>query len=239
MFSRPHHQRIALILQMLDGNLLRRNSCLFGGGTAIALSHSEFRESVDMDFLVSDMTCYRQLRQLASSVQGINSFVREGAGTLDRSRDIRADQYGIRTMLMVGEFPIKFEIILEARISLDAPDPSRQICGISTLSEMDMVTSKLLANSDRWNDPSVFSRDLIDLAMMGPETKVLNQAINKAKQAYGECITHDLVKAIDSMQTRPEWLERCIEALKVNTPQAAVWQMIRSLRNHLKNEPTM
>lgn len=239
MFSRPHHQRIALILQMLDGDLLRRNSCLFGGGTAIALSHSEFRESVDMDFLVSDMTCYRQLRQLASSVQGINSFVREGAGTLDRSRDIRADQYGIRTMLMVGEFPIKFEIILEARISLDAPDPSRQICGISTLSEMDMVTSKLLANSDRWNDPSVFSRDLIDLAMMGPETKVLNQAINKAKQAYGECITHDLVKAIDSMQTRPEWLERCIEALKVNTPQAAVWQMIRSLRNHLKNEPTM
>ena len=239
MFSRPHHQRIALILQMLDGDLLRRNSCLFGGGTAIALSHSEFRESVDMDFLVSDMTCYRQLRQLASSVQGINSFVREGAGTLDRSRDIRADQYGIRTMLTVGEFSIKFEIILEARISLDAPDPSRQICGISTLSEMDMVTSKLLANSDRWNDPSVFSRDLIDLAMMGPETKVLNQAINKAKQAYGECITHDLVKAIDSMQTRPEWLERCIEALKVNTPQAAVWQMIRSLRNHLKNEPTM
>jgi len=218
---------------MLDGDLLRRNSCLFGGGTAIALSHGEFRESIDMNFLVSDMTCYRQLRQLASpsSAQGINSFVREGAGTLDHSRDIRTDQYGIRTMLTVGEFSIKFEIILEARISLDAPDPARQICGISTLSERDMVTSKLLANSDRWNDPSVFSRDLIDLAMMCPAAEILEQAINKATEAYGECITSDLVKAIDSIQARPDALERCIEALKINTPQAAVWQKIRALKN--------
>ena len=236
MFARDHHQRIALVLQMLDGDLLRRNSCLFGGGTAIALSHGEFRESVDMDFLVSDMTGYRQLRQLAAGVQGINAFLRESAGTLDRSRDIRADQYGIRTMLAVGEHSIKFEIILEARIRLDTPDPARQICGISTLSERDMVTSKLLANSDRWNDPSVFSRDLIDLAMMAPKAKILEQAINKAEEAYGECITRDLIKAIDSIQARPDRLERCIKTLKINTPQAAVWQKIRSLKHLIDPE---
>ena len=236
MFVRDHHQRIALILQMLDGDLLRRYSCLFGGGTAIALSHGEFRESVDIDFLVSDMACYRQLRQLASSAAGINAFVCEGAGSLERLRDIRVDQYGIRTLLAVGEHSIKFEIVLEARISLDAPDPVRQICGVSTLSERDMLTSKLLANSDRWNDPSVFNRDLFDLAMMAPTPTALERAISKATEAYGECITRDLVKAVDSMQAQPDWLERCIDTLKINVPQAVVWQRIRSLRKLMGDE---
>ncbi len=237
MFTRDHHQRIALILQMLDGDILRRNSCLFGGGTAIALTHGEFRESVDMDFLVSDKAGFRQLRQLATSPHGINALVREGTGALKATRDIRADQYGIRTMLEAGVHSIKFEIILEARISLDAPNPSRKICGVSILSERDMITSKLLANSDRWNDPSIFSRDLIDLAMMSPDKEVLEQAIKKATEAYGECITVDLVKAINSMQTRPDWLERCMDTLKINTPQAQLWQKIRNLKQTLTPDP--
>jgi len=55
MFERPYHQRIALVLQALDGSLLRENGCLFGGGTSIALRYGEYRESVDIDFLVSDL----------------------------------------------------------------------------------------------------------------------------------------------------------------------------------------
>lgn len=58
MFERPHHQRIALILRALNAPLLRENHCLFGGGTAIALRYGEYRESVDIDFLVSDLTSY-------------------------------------------------------------------------------------------------------------------------------------------------------------------------------------
>ena len=37
VFERPHHQRIASVLQGLDGELLRTHACSFGGGTAIAL----------------------------------------------------------------------------------------------------------------------------------------------------------------------------------------------------------
>jgi hypothetical protein len=37
MFERPHHQRIALVLEALNGPLLRESNCLFGGGTVIAL----------------------------------------------------------------------------------------------------------------------------------------------------------------------------------------------------------
>ena len=39
-----------------------------------------------------------------------------------------------------------------------------------------MATSKLLANSDRGGDDGVFSRDLIDLAMMAPGLALLRQA---------------------------------------------------------------
>jgi hypothetical protein len=42
------------------------------------------------------------------------------------------------------------------------------VCGIATLTPLNMLTSKSLANSDRWNDDGVFNRDVIDLAMMNP-----------------------------------------------------------------------
>ena len=44
-----------------------------------------------------------------------------------------------------------------------APDPRT---GVATLSRTDMFAEKLLANADRWNEKSVASRDIIDLAMM-------------------------------------------------------------------------
>lgn len=49
VFERPHHRRIARVLQALDGDRLRALGCLFGGGTAIALRYGEYRESVDID----------------------------------------------------------------------------------------------------------------------------------------------------------------------------------------------
>lgn len=62
MFERAHHRRIAAVLTALDGDRLRALSCLFGGGTAIALRCGEYRESVDIDFLVADADGYRELR---------------------------------------------------------------------------------------------------------------------------------------------------------------------------------
>lgn len=60
-FARPHHQRIASVLACLDAELLRGHRCYFGGETAIALQQGEFRESVDIDFLISDLESYRAL----------------------------------------------------------------------------------------------------------------------------------------------------------------------------------
>ncbi len=233
LFKRLHHQYIAQVLNSLNAPLLMDNHCLFGGGTAIALRYGEYRESVDIDFLVSDIECYRNLRQLMTSPSGIVALLREGAGTLEQSRPVRADQYGIRTMLLVDNYPIKFEIILEGRIQLEKPDTQDEICGIATLTLLDMASSKLLANSDRWRDDAVFGRDLIDLAMMEPNQKLMQAAMEKAEKAYGFSIRQDLNKAIDRMQSEDGWMERCMHALSIEIPKALLWQRVRAVRSLL------
>lgn len=69
MFEREHHLRIATILQSLNTDLLDQHDCLFGGGTAIVLSHEEYRESLDIDFLISNRSGYQALRNGLISLQ--------------------------------------------------------------------------------------------------------------------------------------------------------------------------
>lgn len=233
MFERPLHQRIAQVLGALNGELLREHCCLFGGGTLIALHFGEYRESVDIDLLLSDLNHYRSLRQLLMGTDGINAIVLPGQQPLTQLREIRADQYGIRTMLSVAGQPIKFEIVLEGRIELAAPTAKDIVCGIPTLTNLDMAASKLLANSDRWADDGVFSRDVIDLAMMQPGLLLLRQAIAKSEAAYGQAIRIDLEKAINGLQQRQGWLDRCMQAMAMTLPKALVWQRVRNLRKAL------
>lgn len=230
MFERLHHRRIASVLSALDGRLLREANCLFGSGTAIALRCGEYRESVDIDFLVSDVASYRSLRKLLIGPAGFAGLLRAGSTAFIQARECRADQYGIRTSLLVADQPIKFEIVLEARIALEVPAASDEVCGIATLSRLDLATSKLLANADRWSDDGVFSRDVIDLAMMRPTLPLLRQVVTKAEQTYGQAICRDLEKAIDKLQTRHGWLERCMQAMAMQLPKAVLWQKVRALR---------
>ena len=233
VFERPHHRRIAQVLQSLDGAALRGQHCLFGGGTAIALCCGEFRESVAIDFLVSDLAAYRQLRQALTGAQGLSAITHAQSVPLVQAGELRADQYGILTRVVVDGQQIKMEIVFEARITLDAPGKADVLCGVPTLTRLDMVTSKLLANSDRWADDGVFSRDLIDLAMLQPSLPLLRQAVAKAEGAYGASIRRDLQRAIERMQARTGWLERCMQMMAVAGTQAQLWQRVRALRRVL------
>ncbi len=229
MFKRPHHQRIARVLQALDGPLLHKHSCWFGGGTCIALRYGEYRESVDIDFIVSDVQGYRALRELLTGPLGLAAITKAGAIPLQPLREIRADQYGVRTMVQMDGLPIKLEIVLEGRIALDTPSAADAILGISTLTPRDMAATKLLANSDRHADDGVFSRDAIDLAMMQLKLPALRAALAKAQQAYGPSVARDLAKAINNLQQRHGWLERCMQAMAIDMPKALLWQKIRAL----------
>lgn len=125
--------------------------------------------------------------------------------------------------------PIKFEIVLEGRIELSPPGAGDEVCGIATLAPLDMAAGKLLANSDRWAVDGVFNRDVIDLAMMEPSLDLLRRAAAKAETAYGQTIKRDLQNAIDRLQRKHDWLERCMDALAMTLPKALVWKNIRSL----------
>lgn len=228
MFSRRHHQLISGILQQLNGDLLREHHCYFGGGTAIALLQNEYRESVDIDFLVSNKKHYRELRNLLMDTTGIYAIAKKDA-RLVLARDIRADQYGIRTMLQSAEVAIKFEIVLEGRIEFDSPGPNDSIEGIATLTRLDLLTSKLLANSDRWNDAAIYSRDIIDFVMLNPNKIELKAALTKAHSAYGDSIHRDLHKAVNALLLRDGRLEMCMKMLKIEIPKALLWQSLKDL----------
>lgn len=225
MFRRLHHQQVAEVLSMLDAPLLAKHNCWFGGGTAIVLANGEFRESVDIDFLVSDQKSYRQLRQIVRE-HGLDALATRD---LDLGRTPSVDGYGIRTSVLVAGLAIKFEIIHEGRVDLDTPSSKDEICGVRTLTRIDQVATKLLANDDRWADTSTFSRDLIDLAMMKADTAVLTAGAHKAVDAYGTTVGESLNNAVTYLRERPHRLDEYIRALKIDAPRAVVWQSIRNL----------
>ena len=229
MFRRDHHVRIATVLQALDGDLLARHQCWFGGGTAIVLLRNEYRESVDIDFLVSDLAGYRSLRLMLTGQQGLLAICRPGL-RLTAVAGMQADQYGIRTMLRVSDVEIKLEIVNEGRMQFETPSADNRICGVSVLTPLDLAASKLLANSDRWSDGAVFSRDIIDLAMLDLPRPELNRAVEKAKVAYGDSIERDLAKSIQALVDQKGRLEECMSAMKMDdVPKALLWKRIRNL----------
>ncbi len=232
MYERPHHQRIAQVLLSLDAPLLRAHHCLFGGGTAIALRCGEYRESLDIDFLVSSKQGFRALRETVTGPSGLGGLFRCDA-MVPTMGNLRSDQYGIRSTLLIAGVPLKFEIILEGRIELAQPTRRDQLCGIHTLTRIDMAASKMLANSDRWMDDGVMSRDLLDLAMLALSRKQLLAAVAKAEGAYGTAIRRDLQKAITRLREREGWLDRCMQSMAVSVPRALVWERVRTLQKRL------
>lgn len=218
-----------MILQSLDAEVLLRHRCFFAGGTAIVLTHGEYRESLDIDFMISNLEGYRDLRSVVTRSQDLAPLFRPGKNW-SLARPLRADQYGIRTMIAVGSAHVKFEIVHEGRISFSEPGANPIVCGVTALSSVDMAASKLLANSDRWADDSVWSRDLIDLAMLNLSRDQKKLAIQKAEKAYGESVLRDLRQAIESLKNRRGRLAQCLDALKMRgLPEAVVWSNIRSL----------
>jgi hypothetical protein len=229
MFTRLHHQRIAKVLESLDADLLKQHNCLFAGGTAIALGYGEYRESVDIDFLVSDLASYRYLRNSVRE-QGLQALMKSTDASQLQTSDIRSDQYGIRTRVFVKGKPIKFEIVLEGRISLAKPGKKDSILGVATLMKIDMAVSKLLANSDRGLDMGMHCRDVIDLAMLNLSKSEFAEATTKSEAAYGEAILKDLAKVIGMLGEANGLLERCMKAMDVSVPRALLWQNISKLK---------
>lgn len=233
MYQRSHHQLIANILYSLNADLLFKNKCYFAGGTAIALIHGEYRESVDIDFMVSDREGYRNIRNLLQDEWDLSPLCKPGIN-LPLAKRIRKDQYGIRTAITTPDNMIKFEIVSEGRIAFELPTTVNQICNITCLTTIDQAASKILANSDRWRDDIYYSRDVIDLAMLQLMQQQWLAAQKKVLAAYGTSAIRDLHQAIEQLLERQGWLEQCMAAMAISLPKIQLWQRLTTLQKLIK-----
>ncbi len=65
--------------------------------------------------------------------------------------------------------------------------------------------------------------------MMRPEIAVLHAGAAKAVGAYGKTVGESLNKAVERLRERPQRLDECMRALRMDAPRAVVWQSIRDL----------
>jgi hypothetical protein len=215
IFEREAHRVVLVVLEALRADVLRACRFLFGGGTRIVLDLGEYRESKDIDFLCSDPQGYADLRFEASRHGYPALFTSEGLGRFQFPREMRIDQYGIRFTTISGETPLRVELIREARITLDnGEQPSWSPVTCLTLS--DCYAEKLLANSDRWADRQILSRDLVDLMALrihrGP---IPATAWKKVEEAYKAAAAEDLRRAIALFSENAEHQQRCIRGLEL------------------------
>lgn len=213
-FKLDHHNKILIILDSFNQDLLHESFAYFGGGTLIALDFEEYRWSKDVDFICPVSTSgYKNLRTAVydgghKALFSDLTQIKVGHGT--------TDQYGIRMLVSVGDLKSKTEIIAEARFQLDPP---RYVewSSIPCLSINDCFTSKLLANCDGYMDDSVEARDLIDLAVLRLHSPIPDLAITKAENAYE--VIRPLKETINRFQTRPDFRDKCFNGLKIESSQ--------------------
>ena len=69
---------------------------------------------------------------------------------------------------------------------------------------------------------------------MPAQLPLFRSALTKCHTSYGPAVARDLTKAIDRLQERHGWLERCMQAMAMTMPKAVLWQKVRALRRVLK-----
>lgn len=218
-FNYPIHNQILNVLRSLKADFFEACHAYFGGGTLLTLCYGEYRLSRDIDFLCPYGTDFSRLRVALYDQEFDALFVRDQLRGVQLLGELRTDRDGVRFALGLGQQTLKFEIVAEGRIPLDAPTYP-DWSPIPCLSLIDQIAEKLLANGDRWADTSTDSRDLIDLAVLKLKTEFPQAAITKAESAY-RCID-PLRRAIQNFQAKPDYRLRCYERLAVQSPIAVI-----------------
>jgi hypothetical protein len=214
-FRRPAHARVAALLRAMDGAFLARAGCFFGGGTQLAMSCGEYRESRDIGFLCA-AAGYRLVRETVSG----RSLGRLFARPVSLAREVLADRDGVRTFVEDDQGPLKLAIVLEARIPVrGALDRS---LGVPALDPASAAAEKFLANADRGLDQTFRSRDLVDLAFLllaqGPEA--LHAGLAAAQGAYGVAVLRSLRASLRKLSEDRDYFRRCVADLAIDDSKA-------------------
>lgn len=216
MFKNPYHQKILTVIHSLNTELFKECDAYFGGGTLITLSFGEYRWSKDIDFICPIGPGYKRLRDYCFDHRFNPAALFSVTEKLTFPRDVKADQYGIRFPVIVEEQLIKFEIVVEARLTL-SPPVFQTWSKVPCLDFVDMCAEKLLANADRWFDTAIESRDLIDLAVLRNQQSIPKKAVEKAEAAYA--VIPSLQKAIARFVDQDDYQNKCFTALQISDRQ--------------------
>jgi len=175
------------------------------------LLNHEFRVSVDIDFMCATNEGYAELRSMEFDY-GITPLFKSGKMP-ELLREVRADRDGVRAILTVEDTPIKFEIVREVRIPLFT---EATYLPVPTLSRTSLFAEKLLANADRGLDLTGLNKDMIDLIVMQQKWgEVPAEAIDLARNAYGDGVLKAYQKVFDMLKKNPARVEDCCEQLDV------------------------
>lgn len=217
-FHRPLHRRIAMILSRMDCAFLDKADCYFGGGTQLAMSNGEFRESRDIDFLVSNPDGLRLIRETVDD-RSLGPLFKE---QIFLEREVRTQRDAIRTFIREDERvePIKLEIILEGRIPLSGALDGT--LGVPVLHPRCAIAEKLLANADRGRAREHRSRDIIDLAFVSliVDDETFNAGYKMAKVPYGESITRELTECLKMLELDAKYRAQCVSDLVIDDTKA-------------------
>ena len=212
-YRRALHQRIERLLALLDAQFLEEAECYFGGGTQLVMSHGEFRESRDIDFLVSSRAGLRMLRETVDE----RTLGRIFKGRIHLAREVRAERDAIRTFIMEDPAaePLKFEIAVEARIELKgAMDDG---LGVPRLEVPWAIAEKLLANADHGRAKEHRARDVIDLAFVSldVEDAAILAGYEIAQSAYGRVILRELDEVVKMLALDTRYRAQCAADLLI------------------------
>jgi len=210
-FTRLVHREVLAALSVISADFLRDSECYFGGGTRIVLELGEYRESKDIDFLCASQDGYRMLREAIDQA----SLGRIAEGSLKLAREVRADQYGIRTFFATPRGTLKFEIVREARIALAGSTVAK--LPVVCLDHPHCFAEKFLANADRGLDAATLSRDIVDLAFMieGWQMADAEAGIGLAESAYGASVRRSVAAVREKLRSDRSYRNRCTEGLGI------------------------
>lgn len=217
-YRRALHQRIAGILARLDVTFLEEAECFFGGGTQLVMSHGEFRESRDIDFLVSSKAGLRMVRETVNE----RSLGRIFKGKIHLAKEVRAERDAIRTYITedAASEPVKFEIVVEGRIELKGAMDAA--LGVPRLELPWAIAEKLLANADRGRAKEHKARDVIDLAFVSldADEAALIAGYELAQSVYGQTIQRELDEVLKMLNLDAKYRGQCIKDLLIEDVKA-------------------
>ena len=235
-FRRKHHQSVVTVLNALSPDYFQARHCYFGGGTLLALEFGEYRESVDIDFLISNREQIRALRTDLHNDSYKALFKNSDLGITLTPEQPRVTRDKVVFAARPNDTLIKVEILFEGRIALD--DPRRlPFTEVPCLALSDAIAEKLLANADRGLDSAYFAKDLIDLAMATSDTALLETAVEKVHTAkHGYDVVIPLRRAIENFAAKADFRSRCYAQLQISSPPDVVDGLDR-LANYLDLAP--